>query len=183
MQAFLTLGQAAVVVGVTRAAVWQALHNGSLPAHKDGAGRWQIDPVLLETRFAARLAKRQLAGKETHEVAGKPLPDNWRVAVKLLQQRVARLEAEMAALRHAEPVRSEPAPSESTAQSAITAMRDWWPAHDIDLLRKLRDAMGYEPGVRFTRLRQLVDDYNAEAVIKRSRKAIQHKLRLLTRAG
>jgi excisionase family DNA binding protein len=183
MPRFLTLGQAADAVGVTRAAVWQALHNGSLPAHKDGTGRWQIDPAVLEARFATRRAKRQLAGKKMSELAGKPLQDDWRVAVNLLQERVARLEAEITVFRHARPPLSGRGPFEPTARSEITTARDWWPGHDIDLLRKLRDAMGYEPGVRFTRLRQLVDDYNAEAVVKRSRKAIQHKLRLLTRAG
>lgn len=183
MKRYLTLGQAADAVGVTRAAVWQALHNGSLRACKDGAGRWQIDPAVLEARFAARRAKQLLAGKKTHEVAGKPLPNDWQIAVKILQERVGSLEAEMAALRHVPPLRSDPAPSESTARYEITVARDWWPDDDIELLRRLRDAMEYEPGVRFTRLRQLVHDYNTEAKIKRSRKAIQHKLRLLTHAG
>ena len=183
MTQFLTLGQAAAAVGVTRTAVWQALHSGSLPASKDGTGRWQIDPTALQARFAARLAKQQLAGKETWKVASKPLPDGWQVAINLLQERVALLEAEIAALRPARLPRFDSEPSESTAQSEVTTARDWWPEHDCELLRRLRDTLGYQSGMRFTRLRQLLNNYNAEAKIKRSRKAIQHKLRLLTPAG
>ena len=182
MEKRLTLGQAATAVGVTRAAVWQALHNGSLPAQKDHAGRWQIDPAALQARFAARRAKQKLAGKETRELADKPLPDGWQVAVNVLEERVGRLEGEIAILRHARLPRPDPAPPEDTAAAEIATGRDWWPGHDVDLLLRLRDAMGHQPGVRFTRLRQLVNAYNAEATIKRSRKSIQHKLRLLALA-
>ena len=54
MEAFLTVTEAASLLGIRQDSVYRSLQTRRLPAEKDAAGHWQIPAAAVEERLRRR---------------------------------------------------------------------------------------------------------------------------------